>query len=780
MSQNGRFTHKDALLITLLGVFALFLFREIIVGGERLVGDDFIGFYLAMKQFFHDELWIHHSIPYWNPYIFGGIPFWAHFESTIFYPLGFLFWLIAPDRAYGYSMFLHFVLAGVFTYGLVRSLNIGRAGSFVAGAVYTCNGFVMALLYIGHMCPIWSYIWLPAVLYCLNRAVSSRTLYFSASIAGLLWGIQILAGAPQDAFYTFLASMLFLATRMQIGRAWRLCAVKLLAIASLFFVIGAGVAAMQTIPAFEFINESVRAGLDTYDMVTMASYPPQGIITALIPHFFGSYAEGTYWVSNVPWSIPQQNLYVGILPLVLLSCIAYRRSANKRIILFASLLAAFALILALGRHTPVYKLTYLLPGFDRFRAPSKIIVLWVFGMAVLAALGMDDLLRYKASLKRAFILCAIVSVALCLLALIFYFDRSFLLKFFSPLFLPEISPDRIDLASRLIYSGYHRLALAVLLILFSFYLLTKRAWGVRLGIPLLCSLLLLDLGSATYKSVRHDETIFQSIETVQKGLEATMAKDKTLYRVGSYNHALGPNLEMYLGYQTVGGFTALFPTRYYEYVNEYAEHQLPIGWESFTYGYAPAHAYMDLLNVKYGVMHSDKFYHVRETFLPRSFMVFDYKTMRKEEILRYIGRSDFEPMKLVLLEEAPKPTSTLSPGLVSKNSPKQVEITSYRPDRISLVTEATEPGFLFLSEIYYPGWKAFIDGRIEPIQRGDYLFRVIQVPAGRHEVTFAFDPFSIKIGVGITLLTLFLELALILCHFRKKSPFRPRDRIIPA
>jgi uncharacterized membrane protein YfhO len=97
-----------------------------------------------------------------------------------------------------------------------------------------------------------------------------------------------------------------------------------------------------------------------------------------------------------------------------------------------------------------------------------------------------------------------------------------------------------------------------------------------------------------------------------------------------------------------------------------------------------------------------------------------------------------------------------------------------------LVTEATEPGFLFLSEIYYPGWKAFIDGRLEPIQRGDYLFRVIQVPAGRHEVTFAFDPFSIKIGVGITLLTLFLELALILCHFRKKSPFRPRDRIIPA
>jgi hypothetical protein len=232
---------------------------------------------------------------------------------------------------------------------------------------------------------------------------------------------------------------------------------------------------------------------------------------------------------------------------------------------------------------------------------------------------------------------------------------------------------------------------------------------------------------------------------------------------------------MYLGYQTVGGFTALFPTRYYEYVNEYAEHQLPIGWQSFTYGEAPAHTYMDLLNVKYGIMHSDKFYHLRQTFLPRAFMVSDYKTMTKEEVLKNIGRADFEPMKLVLLEEAPKPKPTFSSGLVSKTSFKQVEITYYRPDRITLTTEAEEAGLLFLSEMYYPGWKALIDGGVEPIQRGDYLFRVIQVPSGRHEITFSFDPFSIKIGIGITIFTLFFLVAMTLYHFRKKLSFLPGD-----
>jgi len=370
-------------------------------------------------------------------------------------------------------------------------------------------------------------------------------------------------------------------------------------------------------------------------------------------------------------------------------------------------------------------------------------------------------------LKRGFILSAVASAVLCLLALIFYFDRPFLLKFFSPFFLSESDPTKMDLASRLIYTGYQRLALGALLILFSFYMLIKGSWGSRFGIASLCLLLLLDLGSATYKSVRHDEAIFQSIETMRKGLEAAIAKDKTLYRVGSYKNALGPNIEMYLGYQTAGGFTALFPTRYYDYVNEYAEHQLPVGWENFTYGEAPAHTYMDLLNVKYGVVHSNKFCYVRETFLPRAFMVSGYKVMRKEEILKYIGRSDFEPLKSVLLEEAPKPTSAPSPGLGREHNSEQVQVTSYRPDMISLVTEAPEAGFLFLSEIYYPGWKAFIDGRPEPILRGDYLFRVIQVPSGRHEVTFTFDPFSIKIGIVITILTLFLLLALTLYRFRK-------------
>ena len=80
----NRLGKKDAVLCGLLGIFCLYLFWNIVIDGHRLIGRDFIGFYLAMKKFLFDQLQLYHTIPFWNPFIFGGMPFWAHFESTIF------------------------------------------------------------------------------------------------------------------------------------------------------------------------------------------------------------------------------------------------------------------------------------------------------------------------------------------------------------------------------------------------------------------------------------------------------------------------------------------------------------------------------------------------------------------------------------------------------------------------------------------------------------------------------------------------------------------------
>lgn len=761
---------KDVIPCAAIAGFCLYLFSDILFAGHHLAGIDFVGFYLPMKQFLYDELHRHLSIPFWNPYIFGGMPYWAHFESTLFYPLGFLFWVIPPNLAYDYTLFGHLVLAGIFTFLLAREMGMGRPGSVVAGVVFSCNGFVMALLYMGHLSPIMSYIWLPVVVLFLNRALSFKTPFLHAAGAGVFWGFQILAGAPQDAFYTFLASMLFLACHLKIAWAVPRGLLKLGAVACILFLTGAGLASIQIIPAFELIEQSVRASLDDYDMVTMASYPLEGLITTLLPHFFGSYAGSGFWVDNVPWSVPHQNLYVGVLPVLALFFVRYHSSPNKQILWFLVITALLAVVLALGRNTPVYKVAYLFPGFDRFRAPSKIIVLWVFALGLLGGAGFDRLLGKTehplSGLLRALFLLGLGFLAL---DLFLHWDQSLSLKIFSPFLLKEALPDKMAYAATVIRDEFHRLTLLTLIIALLCMLIKRSRWGLPLGTVCLCAILLLDLGYVHKPSVIHGDDLYGSMKAIKNGLDATIGRDKTVYRVGSFMHPWGGNFEMYCGYQTVNGYTALFPSRYYDYCTRYAGHEIPEGWAVFTYGVKKNPLLMDLLNVKYEINYSARSYALRETFLPRAFVVPKARVLPRKDVLNSLESPGFNPKETLLLEEEDQPAVFGFQAASGETPRSSARVVSYRPDEITVEVESEGPGFLFLSEVHYPGWKGFVDGRPEQILRANYLFRAIEVQKGRHRVQLVFDPFSIKAGIAVTLITLLALCCLSLYAVRKRA-----------
>jgi Bacterial membrane protein YfhO len=767
------FSKIDVLALGVIGLFCLYLFRDIVLSGHLLIGDDFVTFYLGMKKFLYDEVRLHHEIPYWNPYIFGGMPFWAHFESTIFYPLGFLFYLVSPEKAYGYTMFLHFFLAGLFMYLLTRSVGVSEVGGFIASAVFACNGFLMAILFLGHMSPVESYIWLPLVIYFVNRAVRADGIWRNAIIAGTLWGVQILAGAPQDAFYTFLASALFLLCMAGGGKAVRQTVTRLLSIALLVFVVGAGLSCIQILPALELIHESVRAALDSYEWSTLASFPLQGIITIFMPHFFGNYADGSIWVSNTPWSIPQQNLYTGVLPVVLLGFLSLKGRVEKKIVLFGVLLAGVSLILAFGHHTFIYKLVYLLPGFDRFRAPSKIMVLWGFSMALLAGIGMDGLFSYlrKESIRRLYPILLSV-LFLVALVTVFQFVPSAVLRTFSPFVLADAIPEKMPDAARLISSETQRLALVISFILLLILLLRKRVISQSIGAVLLCAVLLMDLGTVHGKAVRHDDTVYAAIGRIKQSVDAGLGQDRSLFRIGSFRYTLGANLEMVLGYQTVGGFTALFPSRYYDYMTRYSENKLPEGWVSLFYGVTKHHVFMDLLNVKYEIAHGEKWIALRDSYLPRAFIVPGSMLLRKGEILDYLASEDFDPRKRILFEKEAFASEPPPLSFGSSSVSGMVEITHYGPDRIVLTAEASRASYLFLSEIFYPGWKALMDGQPVRILRGDYLFRVLELPEGRHSILLEFNPWTIRLGSIVSIVVLLLLGAFALCTvFRRRKTF---------
>jgi hypothetical protein len=126
--------------------------------------------------------------------------------------------------------------------------------------------------------------------------------------------------------------------------------------------------------------------------------------------------------------------------------------------------------------------------------------------------------------------------------------------------------------------------------------------------------------------------------------------------------------------------------------------------------------------------------------------------MESKDMLDFMVSKDFDPTMHVLLEKNDGIHCPADLPIAGHRS--QTQILSYRPDEIHLETDSSDPGYLFLSEVFYPGWSAFVDGKPKMILQGNFLFRVIEIPAGTHNVTLIFDPLSIKVGGVITLLTL--------------------------
>jgi hypothetical protein len=773
-----RLSKKDYLICAVLAAACIYLFRDIVLGGHLLLGSDFAAFYLGMKRFLLDEIWQHHTIPLWNPYVFGGMPFWAHFESTIFYPLDILFLFMSPEHAYGFTMCLHLIIAAWAMYFLARSLGMGHAAGFVSAIVYGFNGYIIPTMSKGQMFRMQAYIWIPLILFFLNKALKSKRPYLYGMVAGLLWGFQILSGSPQDAFYTFFVSFLFLVFQSEFRRRVLANTRLILGLFALFFLVGAGIAAIQIIPAFEFMGLSVRAALDDYALMTIGSYPPEGIITALMPYFYGSYLKWNFWVSGIPWSIPFYNLYVGILPLLLLFFISYRGITRDRILAFALVLACLVFFLALGANLPIYKWLFHLPGFDRIRAPEKIIVIWAFAWSLLAGKGMDALLRSRdrSFLMRRGAMAVLLGLCLVVLDILFYGKGGLVLKVFAPFILDQAVPEKMAQAALHIRGHFHYFAMMASAIILVLLLKARGTLKRAPAAVILCGLLVLDMGLINRGAVVQGDKIYAWTKKTKKSLAASLGKDESIFRVGSYRHGMGANIEMYFGFQTVGGYNPLFLNRYYEYINQYMSTGPPVekGWIVFFYEARRHQRLMDLLNLKYIISHDRDRYAMRKTFLPRAFVVPRAVTVKRKDILDMLVRADFDPRETVLLEEAPQGVPGGSEGSAGDASGR-ARILSYRPDEIILKVQATAPAYLFLSEVYYPGWKASIDGRRASILRGNYLFRVIPVPGGNHRVRVYFDPWTVKLGVIITLATLLAVCIALALHLRRRALHNPRE-----
>lgn len=168
-----------------------------------------------------------------------------------------------------------------------------------------------------------------------------------------------------------------------------------------------------------------------------------------------------------------------------------------------------------------------------------------------------------------------------------------------------------------------------------------------------------------------------------------------------------------------------------------------------------------------------KIYENDEVF-PRAFVVHGYEFVSgKEDILKRLKSPDFPLRDKIILEE--KPPETVQSRMASPHPQiSEARIKQYDSQQVEILAEMKSPGFLVLSDLYYPGWNAYVDGKKEKIYRADYIFRSVFLEEGTHAVKFVYEPRSFRIGIwisgGAALLIAILLLGKTILEQRKRKP----------
>jgi hypothetical protein len=757
-------------------------------------------------QFYPWKVFTLHSfaqgqLPLWNPYVCAGLPFVGNAQSAVFSPFNLLSYLL-PSRqpqlylSYVVTAILRLFVAGIFTYLFAREIGLNVPGALLATIAFTFSGPM--IVWVGY--PLSSVVvWLPAMLLTIERALgrknrpgTGRGLYVAAS--GLTIAAQFLGSHPETFFQVMLAWTTYSLYRAVVLEGWQPSRLlpQLLTIA-IAASIGALLAAVQLLPFAEALLQSAtlatrQAGAAsraspffTHLLLEWHEWPTA--ITAFLPQYFGSSLDGSYWF---PYShYVEQNTYTGVLPLALAATVTFHEirhypSPHRNLVLFFALMAMVYLGIAL--RLPLLNAVNYLPPFNVV-ANGRLRIIYVFAIAILAGLGLDEISSGHRSpcrtTLRILILLALISLFLIVLAYVGFAvfkdevirsGRAFMesrwgTPYFSrPLeYYYALVEERYEKKLALFRPSNIVMYLPVLIAL-TWFALHRRSQRQHIGTKVwsytALSLTLLDLFlvGMPFNPTITPQQIFPTPGAIQ-----FLKQDHDIYRVSGTDLILNPNSGMVFGISDIRGYDAVVPQRYTDLVSRLEGHYRLHFHSLFVQADSPV---FDLLNVKYVLTDqrldgkwklayedagSVKVYRNTDV-LPRAFVVYRAEIVdNATQSLERVTDSTFNFRKRAVLEEMP---AGWTEPLEVPDSTATVQITDYQPNQIRLRVETAADGLLVLTDTYAPGWKPLLDGHLAPVFVADHAFRAVGVPTGTHQVEFVYEPRGFRVGAMVSLVTM--------------------------
>ncbi len=330
--------------------------------------------------------------PLWNPDTFLGAPFFANPQTSLLYPGSILFYVLPVPYAYSLSVIGHVLVCWVLTFAFLRRIfGVGTMAGFVGTSTFALGGFVSSQ--VGHINQLSATALMPGVALAAVMAVRQPSLRWALGGA-LLFAAQLLAGHAQESYMTLWVVGVLLIWELtsaveherSAGLApsvlgqWRprpelRAAARVIGVAGLIAGLGFALAAVQLLPTAELSAASIRGGGMTFDEATSFSLPPNLLARSLLPgYWFNVFGEYIGYVGGVGLGFAMLGFLYG----------------RRRAVWAALALVIIGLVLALGNANPLAPALYrVVPGLGLFRVPARWLLVYSFGAASLAALGVD-------------------------------------------------------------------------------------------------------------------------------------------------------------------------------------------------------------------------------------------------------------------------------------------------------------------------------------------------------------------------------------------------------
>lgn len=555
-------------------------------------------------------------------------------------------------------------------------------------------------------------------------------------------------------------------------------------------------------------GEKTSSGLDK-DYALSWSYGIHETPTLLIPNIVGGVSEpigydlkavqklqnqqvrdavansvSKYWGGRAFTSGP---VYLGAIVcfLFFIGCFYYK-GREKWWLIAATIVSIF---LAWGKNfAPLTDLMfYYFPLYNKFRTVEMALVIASVTVPILALLGLrelyenPELVRYD--IKKFFI-------ALCLtagLALLFAMTPTWLYSFetqdevaqFAQLksqsaLYAQLEQGIIDARIELARNDALRSAVLILLASSALWFYSVRKINANIAMGTIAILVIIDLWSVDKRYLGQDDFVPKSSNSAEFKMstaDAEILKDTEPHRVMAlYKNPFNEVNTSYF-HQSVGGYHGAKLRRYQDVIDRYLsnEWQLLVGAlrkqdvESIDKLLSDATA-LNILNTKYLIYNPDAQPLYNPYALGAAWFVDDVKIVdTPDDAIKQLGINDLS--HIAIIENA---DATSNPDSLSS-----IERTLYQPDRLQYTSLSTVDRVAVFSEIFYPaGWHAFIDGEETEILRADYILRALQIPSGRHEIEFRFEPKSYAVGKMISTIgsniVLLVIIAAIVIEIRKK------------